>query len=176
MKFLISAVIACLLFLVDVCTYAGETFSAEHFSVEIPTGMIIDDKQEASIFLVFAGDADFERGILSVTAKKGKPTPIEAQWQKVRPLFTSNKTILFEKDEATPLLTWKTVGVSGKTGAFEIQDVAYYGVLNDTIYMLHYHCLLDRCTQIEAAFRKVLASLKPEETKGLPNTSLEPIR
>lgn len=164
MKPIFSAVIAvAVMAVIFISGYASasERFSSILFSVEIPTGMIIDEKKEDALSLIFAEDKDFEKGTLSVSARQGKVVSLEDQWQKVRPNIINEKTILFEKEVATPMMRWKTVGVKGRTGPVEMQNVTYYGVLNNVIYMLHYHCQSGSCEEINAAFLTVLNSFKP---------------
>jgi hypothetical protein len=159
-----------MLLLIPVCAWASDKVSTKHFSIEIPKGMIVDEKKEDSLSLVFSGHDNFEKGTLSVYAKTGKD-----QWNKIKPTLTAEKSMMFEKTEKTPLLTWKTIGVRGKVGQIESESVVYYGVLDNVTYMLHYHCQKGNCTDIETAFHDVLASFKPE-IKTEPNTPQEPIR
>lgn len=155
------------------CDYvnANEIVADELFSVEIPSGMIADANTGNNLSLVFAGDSELKKGLLSVTARRGEPAPLEIQWQKVRSLLVNNKTILFEKEVVTPALTWKALGVEGKSDQSDLQDVEYYSVIDGVIYMLHYHCWVDRCGEIETAFRKVLATFKPVRDNAQFNRS-----
>lgn len=157
----VTAVIAGVLLLLCGSACASERYSSTHFSIEIPAGMITDDQKEDSISLVFAGDDELEKGTLAVSARKGEVTSLENQWQKVKPLMTNDKTVLFEKEVATPALTWKVIGINGRMGELETQSVTYYGVSDGVIYMLHYHCQEGRCNEIDDAFHKVLASFSP---------------
>ncbi len=156
MKSRFYAVIVTFLFLTSVCAWADE-FSTKLFSVEIPKGMKVDEQKEDSISLIFSGDDDLQKGTLSVSAKAGID-----QWQKIKPTITAGKSLLFEKTENTPTITWQTLGVRGKVGQFESDSVAYYGVYKEVTYMLHYHCQQGRCSDIAAEFHNVLESFKPK--------------
>jgi hypothetical protein len=174
MKSIFTSVIIGAVLFISGYACASERFSSTLFSVEIPAGMIADDKKDDALSLIFAGDNDIQKGTLSVSAKEGKIASFEDQWQKVRPVIIGDKTILFQKEVATSVLTWKAVGLKGQTGPLEMQNIIYYGVLNNVIYMMHYHCQLGRCDEIDAAFRTALDSFKPSGDIAQPNTPLEP--
>jgi hypothetical protein len=161
MKLLSSIVILCLSIICFSYAYADDIFYSKLFSVKIPKEMIIDDKKQDSLSLVFLNDIDLMRGTLSISAKKGKPGSLDNQWRKIEPILADNKTVVFERNVATAGLKWKTVGLIGKTGNYEIQDVIYYSVFNELIYMIHYHCPKTNCSEMESVFNKVLASFKP---------------
>lgn len=161
MKLQLTATIFGGLLLLCSYTCAGEKFSSTLFSIEIPTGMIADDQKVDSISLAFAGDNELEKGTLSVSARKANVVSLEDQWLRVKPVITRNKLILYEKEVAASGLTWKTVGLKGQAGQAEMQSVVYYGIFNDVIYSLHYHCQEGRCEEINAAFHKVQNSFNP---------------
>ncbi len=160
-KLLFSIVILCLSIICFSYAYADDIFCSKLFSVEIPKEMIVDDKNQNNISLVFKNDSDLRKGTLSISAKKGKPDLLDIQWRKIEPVLTGNKTVIFERNVATAGLKWKTIGLIGKTSDNEIQDVIYYSVFNDLIYMINYHCPKGNCYEMESVFNKVLASFKP---------------
>jgi hypothetical protein len=161
MKLLSSIVILCLSIICFSYAYADDIFYSKLFSVKIPKEIIIDDKKQDSLSLVFKNDSDLTKGTLSVSAKKGKPGVLDLQWRKIEPVLAGNKTVIFERYVSTAGLKWKTIGLIGKTSDYEIQDVIYYSVFNDLIYMINYHCPKDNCSEMESVFNKILASFKP---------------
>ena len=165
MKSLCCAGIVAFLLLKTVCAWSEE-FSTNFFSIEIPKGMKADEQKEDSISLIFSGDDHLQKGTISMSAKAGTD-----QWLEIKPTLTAGKSLLFEKTENSPTMTWRTIGVRGKVGPFESDSVVYYGVYKGVTYMLHYHCQQGRCSEIAAEFHNVLASFKP-----VPNTPQEPSR
>jgi len=141
-------------------SYANDSvFKAVHFSIAIPDNMLIEEKSIDSISLNFIGDIELRNGTISILARQsGNVGTLDSQWEKVRAVTVGGKKVLYEKDGNFAGLYWRVIAVSGMTEGFEIKDVEYYSVANNTIYMLHYHCQLDNCKSVEVATDKIIKS------------------
>jgi len=123
--------------------------------------MRIDDKSSDSVQLAFIDDPELKKGVISILAGKSEePGTLDSQWARVRSLTVSGKKVLYEKETKFAGLKWKLIAVSGMTGANEIQDVVYYSVGNNVIYMLHYRCPPDKCKAMEIAVEKIISSYR----------------
>ena len=151
--------------------YAKDSiFKTDLFSIAIPDDMKIDDKSSDSVQLTFTDDHDLKKGVISILAGKSEePGTLDSQWARVRSLTVSGKKVLYEKETIFAGLTWKVIAVSGKTGGIEVQDVVYYSVGNNAVYMLHYRCPTDKCKAMEIAVDNIISSYRLQVTVKQPD-------
>jgi len=140
-------------------------FKTDLFSIAIPDNMKIDVKSSDSVQLIFIDDPELKKGVISILAGKSEePGTLDSQWARVRSLTAKGKKVLYEKETKFAGLKWKVIAVSGKTGEIEVQDVVYYSVGNNAVYMLHYRCPTDKCKAMEISAEKIISSYRLQAT------------
>ena len=145
-------------------SYASEIFSAELFSVEIPTGMISQFKQQNALSLVFSEDVNRKKGSITLGAAREKVVNPDIKWREVRATILGRQTkILFEKEIVTPTLTWKVIGAEGVDSVIgKAHQYQYYGRFDNSSYFLNYFCIPGSCTDIETAIPEILSTFQPK--------------
>jgi hypothetical protein len=136
-------------------------FKTDLFSLAIPDNMTTDVKSSDSVQLIFIDDPDLKKGVISILAGKSEESgTLDSQWARVRSLTAKDKKVLYEKETNFAGLKWKVIAVSGKIDVIEVQDVVYYSVGNNAVYMLHYRCPTDNCKAMEIAVEKIISSYR----------------
>ena len=170
MKKFVYIVLVISIVLIEYAHAKDSVFKTDLFSIAIPDNMKIDDKSSDSVQLTFIDDPDLKKGVISILAGKSEePGTLDSQWARVRSLTVSGKKVSYEKETKFAGLKWKVIAVSGEKGVIEVQDVVYYSVGNNAVYMLHYRCPPDKCKAMEIAVDKIISSYRLQATVKQPD-------